>query len=374
MTLRYLYILLIGLTVVSCKKPETSEPVSQSDTLVPYNYLKPRYLNRVLNEPADNKATVQGVELGRMLFYDKQLSLDGTISCASCHKQEFAFTDGMALGIGINNSILTRSSMSLSNKTWEQKQMWDGRFNSLEELIQGPILSVHEVAGNFPLIISRLQKDLRYQGKWKSAFLANDSVTQPRIEKALSQFVRSLQSVNSRYDKYLRSEITLTPDEEAGRILFFTHPDPANSVRGGNCGDCHSQGNLLGDLSEYRGFRNNGISTTQEQLNQDIGLKQVTGNNKDLGKFKVTSLRNIALTAPYMHDGRLATLEQVLDHYNNPMIATHPGVDSTIVHSTNERFGESLLLTNEEKRKIILFLHTLTDSTFIKNKAYSNPF
>jgi cytochrome c peroxidase len=131
---------------------------------------------------------------------------------------------------------------------------------------------------------------------------------------------------------------------------------------------------LGGDVFEYKGFKNNGLSTTNADLAKDIGLMKVTGNARDLAKFKITSLRNIELTAPYMHDGRIATLEAVLDHYNSPTLFQNPGIDSTLAITTNSRFGSSLMLTAEEKRKIIVFMKTFTDSTFIKNPAYSNPF
>lgn len=367
--------MLVALTIglFACSKETADNPTIGADTATRYQFERPTYLNRNLNEPATNLTTNEGVELGRMLFYDPQLSGNSTISCASCHKPELAFTDGLATSVGINGQIVPRSSMALTNKVWETHQFWDGRQATLESLIHEPLQASNEMGSSFPLIISRLSADSRYAGKWRKAFGTNDEVNQDRIEKALSQFMRSLQSTNSRYDRFLRGEISLTPQEALGMQLFFTHPDARRGIRGGNCGDCHTPGNIMGDLFEFNQFKNNGSASPQE-LQQDPGRMRITGRQEDLGRFKITTLRNIAVTAPYMHNGKFRTLEQVLDHYNGPIIMRAPGVDSVVRQGTNNLNGTSLGLTADEKTAIITFLHTLTDSSFLNNPKHKSPF
>jgi cytochrome c peroxidase len=212
--LGFLGLVCLVLLLGACKKNSTEvaqpEPV---DTTTTFSFEKPRYLPSELNIPADNPTTTQGVDLGRMLFFDTQLSANGTIACASCHKPELAFTDGRASSIGINGSVLTRSSMGLSNKVWDKKLMWDGRHETLEELIHEPLTSSVEMAGNYDAIVSKIAVDNRYKGKFRAAFGLNDTPSEDRINKALSQFMRSLQSLNSNYDKELRGEYDYTPQE-----------------------------------------------------------------------------------------------------------------------------------------------------------------
>ena len=194
----------------------------------------------------------------------------------------------------------------------------------------------------------------------------SDTITEERILEALSQFERTLISANSRYDQYLQDQDVLSEEEVEGMQLFMTHPEPRMGLRGGNCGDCHG-----GTLLTMQTFHNNGL----DEVFTDNGLGEVSGNPRQNGMFiKAPSLRNIALTAPYMHDGRFTTLEEVLLHYNDHMNYNSPNLDPLIIESSNQFNGKTLSLTEEEKRKIILFLHTLTDSTFISDKRFSDPF
>ncbi|MDX5481942.1 MAG: cytochrome-c peroxidase [Hymenobacteraceae bacterium] len=314
--------------------------------------------------PADNQLTVEGVELGRHLFYDKRLSGNNTMSCASCHQQDKAFTDGKSLSFGINRLPTKRSSMSLANMLWFNKFNWDGSASSLEEQARGPIEDPLELHQSMTDAVKKLQETELYPPMFEKAF-GSSTITEEKLLKALAQFQRTLISAGSRYDRYLQNKEMLTEDELEGMALFMTHPDPSTNTRGGNCGDCHG-----GTLLSLRTFHNNGLDVEFK----DNGLGDVTGRETDKGKFKAPSLRNIALTAPYMHDGRFGTLEEVLDHYNEHMQYSSPNLDPLITEASNMPNGRTLKLTEEEKRKIITFLHTLTDSTFINDKRFSDPF
>jgi cytochrome c peroxidase len=211
-------------------------------------------------------------------------------------------------------------------------------------------------------LVLKLQNNPKYPPLFLKAF-GSQTVTIENVSKAIAQFERSLVAVDTKYDRYLQGLQSLSPLEEKGRALFFTHPDPfagALGLRGGNCGDCHLPQTLLGRQDGFFGFFNNGLGIA------DPGLQKITGLPGDLGKFKVPQLRNVALTAPYMHDGRFQTLEAVLDHYNSEDIFYSSNVDPQIQLASNQKFGTSLKLTPEEKQAIIAFLHTLTDSTALK--------
>lgn len=314
--------------------------------------------------PDDNPTTQAGVELGRMLFYEKKLSGDNTMSCATCHIQEFAFSDGQATSKGIDGIAGRRNSMALVNLLWDEVFFWEGRVSSLEEQALRPIEDPIELHQSLENTIVKLEDTKEYPKKFKDAF-GSKEITAERIAKAIAQFERTLVSANSKFDKFLRGEVDLTEQELRGFNTFSTHPIPGQ-VRGGNCGDCH-----LGYNFSNKELINNGLSKI---VGLDKGLEEITGKASDRGKFKVPTLRNIALTAPYMHDGRFKTLEEVLDHYNNPDIFSHENVGFDILNGTNEPDGTSLLLTEQEKADIIAFLKTLTDESFITNEKFSNPF
>ena len=311
----------------------------------------------------DNPLTVEGVDLGRHLFYDKLLSRDGTISCASCHQQQFAFSDNKAFAKGIDNQLTSRSSMSLANLSYQSDYFWDGRVKTLEEQSLHPIQDAKEMDLELPELINRLNDSKLYTDKFNLAF-PGEKISDKLIGKALAQFEATLVSGNSRYDKTQLGQIQATDQEKRGKDLFFTHPEPSLNLRGGNCGDCHS-----GFLTYSREFSNNGLDENPE----DFGLENVTGDVEDRAKFKIPSLRNIALTAPYMHDGRFENLAEVLDHYNEH-IKSSPTLDPQIPAASNDLNGTSLGLTDQEKEDIIAFLKTLTDDAFITNPAHSNPF
>lgn len=321
--------------------------------------------------PEDNPITTKGFELGRMLFYEKKLSGDNSMSCASCHQQNKAFTDGNAFSAGIDDQNGEVSSMSLVNLLWAEKFTWNGKMETVEEQSTEPIRNPIEMHENFEHAIKELE-DAGYSRLFQEAF-NSDEITDDLIGKALAQFQRALVSSNSKYDQYLRGEYVPTQAERRGEKLFFTHPIPGQ-LRGGNCGDCHLGPLTSGAIDGFQGFHNNGLDTDE---NMDEGLMAVTGNPADKGRFKTPSLRNIALTAPYMHDGRFETLEEVIEHYDNG-IHQSSTLDVLIIEGSNENqaSGErpQLFLTEQEKQDILAFLHMLTDEDFINNSKFSNPF
>jgi cytochrome c peroxidase len=323
--------------------------------------------------PGDNPLTEEGVQLGRMLFYDPRLSGDNTVSCSSCHLQHLAFTDGKVRAIGVSGKSLAFNSMSLANLIWgPQHFFWNGRAGSLEQQALIPIQNPDEMNQDLDELVEELSADDAYPALFKRAY---GRISPENIAKAIASFERTLVSADSKYDRFLRGEIKLSNEEERGRKLFMAHPDVKVSLRGANCIDCHSQFLTSGFNTLYDGFSNNGLD---EEASMQPGLQEVTGEPSDRGKFKVPTLRNIALTAPYMHDGRFATLEQVLDHYNQGVNVSST-LSPLILEADNRPIQDdattaSLHLTEDEKRAIIAFLHTLTDERFIGAEQFSNPF
>lgn len=339
----------------------------------PFSFEVPYYFGTNYSIPDDNTISEEKVELGRFLFYEKQLSADGTVSCGSCHQQGKAFTDGRALALGVGGKISPFNSMSLSNLLFVKHFFWNGRSPSLENQSLEPIENPLEMNLSLEEAVNRLQNDSRYPPLFKAAF-GSEEINTDRIAKAISTFERTLISSDSKYDRYLLGEEELTEQEERGMHLFFTHPEPSIGLRGGNCGDCHVGVLLAGETFGLNGFHNNGLDTDD---NLKPGLMSVTGDAFDKGKFRAPSLRNIELTAPYMHDGRFATLEEVLEHYNDH-IQLSETLDPLIQEASNQPIftGDpiKLYLSEQEKEDIIAFLKTLTDHEFISNPAFSDPF
>ncbi len=322
--------------------------------------------------PADNPLTEESVELGRRLFYDRRLSGNDSVSCSTCHLQRLAFTDGRRTGIGVSGKPLAFNSMSLANLMWgAQHFFWNGRAATLEAQTLVPIQHPDEMAEDLQQLVAELSADDGYRALFETAY---GEVSAAAISRALASFERTLISSNSRYDQFLRGEITLNAQEELGRKLFMAHPDAKVSLRGGNCIDCHSQFLTSGFSARLDGFSNNGLDS-EEHLQP--GLQSVTGDPADRGSFKVPTLRNIALTAPYMHDGRFATLEEVLHHYNGG-IRKSSTLSPLIAEADNQGAGSqegiSLHLTEAEQGAIIAFLHTLTDDDFVTAERFSDPF
>ena len=324
------------------------------------------------NIPPDNPLTDESVALGRRLFYDPKLSNNGQISCATCHRQSLAFTDGLARSLGVSGKPLAFNSMSLVNLMWGPRHFfWDGRSPSLENQALQPIEHKDEMGRNIDELVSQLKQDKVYQTLFNQAF---GSITAINIAKALASFQRTLISSNSRYDQYLRGELSLSAEEEQGRKLFMAHPDTKVSLRGGNCIDCHSQFLTSGFGSAFDGFSNNGLDN-DEDLQE--GLYTFTKREEHKGLFKAPTLRNIAVTAPYMHDGRFKSLKEVLAHYNGG-IKRSQTLSLLIIEADNIPKSKidhiSLNLNQDEVTAIIAFLHTLTDELFLTNNDFSDPF
>jgi cytochrome c peroxidase len=262
--------------------------------------------------------------------------------------------------------------MSLANLMWGPRHFfWNGRAASLEQQALIPLQHPDEMAQDPDQLASELREIPRYRELFA---LAYGEISSAAVAAALASFERTLVSSNSRYDRFLRGELALSDAEELGRKLFMAHPDVKASRRGANCIDCHSQFLTSGFSTGFDGFSNNGLDA-EEDL--PAGLQEVTGKPEHRGLFKVPTLRNIALTAPYMHDGRFKTLEQVLDHYDSG-IKKSSTLSALIMEADNlHKDSEdriSLNLTKQEKSAIIAFLHTLTDEEFVTAERFSNPF
>lgn len=301
--------------------------------------------------PTDNPLTRVGVELGARLFDDTRLSGNGTVSCKSCHDPDHGFTDeGFRFSSGIKGREGTRNSMPLFNLAWHREFFWDGRARSLREQVLQPIRNPKEMDAKLPDVIERLQRDASYPDLFRQAF-GDSEVTAERLAKALEQFLLSLISQNSKFDLAARGEVELTEEEKRGLQLFVTEHDPKRNLRGADCFHCHG-----GNLFTNHRFFNTGL----DLVSMDPGRMAVTGEESDRGKFKTPSLRNVTLTAPYMHDGRFKTLEEVVEHYNSgvqrsanldPNLAKHPAA--------------GLNLSAADKRALVAFLKTLTEQPII---------
>lgn len=353
--------LLSFLLVESCKK----DPSVLNDDGNPTH---PYVINTTaafppLKLPVDNPLTEEGVMLGRMLFYDPIMSKDSTISCASCHRLNLAFVDGAKVSKGIRGQVLSRNSMPLFNLMWNNKFFWDGRATTLREQVLIPIQAHNEMDMNLFALVKKLKGSVRYQLQFEEAFPGKD-ITDELISKALEQFMVSIVSFNSPIDQLKFRTDTLNVISAAalrGMQLFL---QPVENG-GADCFHCHSNIPFFGNNSVAGSMSNNGLDATFT----DNGFFAVTGKETDKGKFKIPSLRNVALTAPYMHDGRFDNLEEVLDFYSTGIQLNSPNLDINILSH-----GQQLNLSEQQKSDIIEFLNALTDMSFVNNPAYKSPF
>lgn len=298
----------------------------------------------------DNPLTVEGVALGRRLFYDPILSGDSSQACGQCHIQQNAFGDTRRFSAGIHGVEGTRHAPTIVNPAWIPEVFWDGRADGLEDQAREPVPNPIEMALPWPEAIERLQAHPEYPALFCAAF-GDSRVTQDRVVKAIAQFERTFVSANSRYDRFRRGEETFTQAEQRGFDIFRTER--------GDCFHCHDE--LFFATST---FHNTGL----DSIVQDNGRSDVTGDPADIGKFKSMTLRNIEVSSPYMHDGRFATLEEVLHHYNEGF---HDSDDTDpLIRARLTRPP----MTQGEIDTLIVFLHTLTDPDFLLNPELSNPF
>ncbi|HEY9083236.1 MAG TPA: cytochrome c peroxidase [Vicingaceae bacterium] len=359
-------LLIIALSVLfSCSKdkdpitPTPIPPTSGGSSPTPYALTIPPIFAQTLPapfNPPNNPLTVEGIELGRHLFYDPILSGDGTQSCATCHAPELAFTDTNQFSTGIDGLEGNRNSMPIFNAAWNfnNKFFWDGRALGLEGQAFGPVRNPIEMHNTWPNAVASLQSHPTYPSMFNTAF-GTSTIDSVLVVKAIAQFERTLISANSKFDRYLLGMEALTPQEASGFNLFMDQ-------QGGDCFHCHgSAGNPLWTDND---FHNNGLDATFT----DLGLGGVTGNPADNGKFKTPSLRNLVFTAPYMHDGRFQTLDEVLDFYS-----TGVQISSTIDPMMEHAANGGVQLTAQEKANLKAFLLSLTDNNFVTNPTFQAP-
>lgn len=358
---RQIPFLTLALLLLACQKED--EMPAEKPVLDETPYVLEYGLLPEPNLPADNPLTVQGVELGRMLFYETMLSKDGTQACASCHRQPDAFSDTARFSIGVEGLPGKRQAMPVFNMAWHSNEFfWDGRASLLRDQALRPIQDPLEMNETLDRVISKLSNSHLYRDQFVRAFGTND-ITPEKMALALEQFMLSIVSHQSKYDRYLAGEVNLTESELRGKQLFETEYNPFfPEFSGADCAHCHGGNNFENDQ-----YMNNGLDTDAEFT--DLGREMVTHNANDRAKFKVPSLRNVALTPPYMHDGRFSTLEEVIDHYQSGI--KHSSTVDPTVANTQET---GLFLTEQDKQDLIQFLKTLSDETFITNKAYQSPF
>lgn len=341
---------------------DTKEPVETPAAYDPTPYILKIGDFPTPDLPTDNKLTVAGVQLGRMLFYEKMLSKDGSQACADCHKQEDAFSDIRRFSIGVEQLPGKRQAMAVMNLAWHANGLfWDGRAPKVRDQALKPIQDPLEMNETLPNVVAKLSADRKYTDQFIRAF-GDVTVTSERVSLALEQFMLTMISNNAKYDQYLRGTATLTASELRGKDLFFSEFDPFGSEKGAECFHCHAGHNFTNDE-----FMNNGLDSDAGIT--DEGRQKVTGDPLDRAKFKVPSLRNIALTPPYMHDGRFATLEEVIDHYDHG-VQQSATIDFLLQYNLQPG---GLQLTAQDKADLVAFLKTLTDTEFLTNPAYQKP-
>jgi cytochrome c peroxidase len=372
-------ILLVGIVLVSfmaCQNDDMmvppDDPIPDTEDLTDIPYSPQPYDLQIppgfppMEIPVDNPMTVDGVELGRFLFYDPILSADSTQSCSSCHLPVGAFTDNQAVSVGIAGVAGERSAMSLLDIGFVTNGLfWDGRSSNLEDQALIPIEDPIELNHSLTLAIDQLQEHETYPAMFRKAFgiERRSEITPELLGKALAQFERSLiSSGQSKFDQKFLYNNPLTEFSESefrGFDMFFDIP--GSPLPDAQCFHCHNA-----PLFTVNDYFNNGLQEAAD-LNSfdDPGRGAITGLTNDNGKMRAPTLRNIALTAPYMHDGRFQTLEEVMDFYNE-------GVH--YADNLDENLVIPMGLTEEMKEDVINFLHTLTDTAFVNNPAYQNPF
>lgn len=311
---------------------------------IPIKFIIPNGWPQPVYDFKANPLTVEGFELGKKLFYDENLSVDSSTSCASCHQQFAAFaTYDHDLSHGVNNGLTTRNATALQNLAWQKEFMADGSIHHLDAQPLFPLTAANEMGEDLNHLLKKLQADVTYRNMFLKAFGSSIISTQ-NLTKALSQFLVMLVSSNSKYDQVMRGEKTFNLPEKLGYEIFQK-----------KCANCHIEP-MFTDYS----YRNIGMKLSETSF--DVGRKNITHQSSDSLKFRVPSLRNIVLTFPYGHDGRFFTLMNVFEHYRNNMLV-NPYTDSLVKNK--------LSLSNYEIGQLTSFLYTLTDSSFITNKKFA---
>ena len=358
---------------VASKTITTVDYLNLPVTPFEYNVSLPNfYANNVANidnSPANNPITNNGATLGRVLFYDKNLSINRTVACASCHKQSEGFSDSRILSIGFAGGSTGRHGMTILNARYYQRGrfFWDERAATLEDQVLQPLQDTVEMGLTANQISERVAEQPYYNQLFINAF-GNNAITNDRISKALAQFIRSIVSNQSKYDigratvnNPNQAFSNFTNQENQGKQLFFT-PIPQG---GGGCAGCHGTEAFVSTRPE-----NNGIDATSTS---DLGVGGASSTIRQnlVGTFKNSSIRNIELTAPYMHDGRFSTLEQVVEHYNNG-IQAHPNLSGILKDANGNPIR--LNFSTAQKNALVAFMKTLTDTSVATEVRWSNPF
>ena len=347
------YILVISVFLGPCTSEDDSEPQYTPTPLsleVPELFLQ-RLLPPVI--PSDNPQTVEGVALGKKLFFDPILSGDNTLACAGCHSPANAFSDARQFSIGIDGTPGRRNSMPIQNLAWnfDEKFFWDGHAVTLESQILEPVVSPIEMHNTWPEAVASLQNSANYPVMFEQAF-GTSNIDRTLVSKAIAQFLRTLISGNARFDRYSRGEIELTSSELNGLAVFLDE----------NKGDCfHCHGNPNNPLWTDNIFHNNGL----DEVFTDRGLGEVTGDPRDFGLFRTPSLRNLAYTAPYMHDGRFETIDEVINHYSEGLVFSET-IDP-LMKAVDEG---GVQLSDEDKADLKAFLLTLSEPGFTTNPDF----
>ena len=342
------YLMILLFCCIACSHDDVAIPNKipvPASISVPGNFPQPVY------DFTQNPLTEEGIALGKMLFYDPILSRNNTISCGSCHLQPSAFTHhGHTVSHGIDDLLGRRNSLPIQNLIWYTNFFWDGGVHQLDLVALDPISNPVEMDEDVQIVLEKLRGVQKYRDQFAAAF-GSEEITSTQFLQALSQFVATMVSANSRYDHYIRNEGEQLTTEELDGLAIFQE----------KCATCHAT-----DLFTDQSFRNNGLSATV-LTDRDGGRAEVTLREEDRGKFKVPSLRNVEYTGPYMHNGKFQTLESVLEFYATG-VQISATLDPTLV---NDDGTVGVPLTAEEKKKIIAFLRTLSDEQFLSDRRFS---
>lgn len=375
MVLRFIIVCLVFLPVFSCDS-DPDMMTTEEDLVLPPGFPEPII-------PEDSPYTVERVELGRHLFYDKALSGNGEQACASCHLQKFAFSDGLKTPKGSTDEPLIRNSQHLTNIAYNGTLTWANPIlKDLETQLLIPIFGEHPVelgvTGNEDLVMARFKESERYQKLYANAFPDEDAYTWPNTVKALATFVRSLISGNSPFDKltYQNDPSEMSEAALRGMEIFFSEKQECHHCHGGfNFTESTVHSNSAFDSSR---FHNTGLYNVDGFGSYPVnnqGVFDVTSVLEDTGRFRAPTLRNIAVTAPFMHDGSMETLEEVIRFYEagGRNIESGPLAGDGRKNPYKSGFVAGFTLTDNERDDLIQFLHALTDTTFLTNPAHSDP-
>ena len=327
------------------RRPSPVKPLWLPEKFTPYHFTMGGTFP-IPELPRDNPLTEERVALGKALFNETALSRDNTLSCASCHVANFAFTDARRFSIGVRGQKGTRNSMPLTNLAWKTSFFWDGRAPTLRAQALMPIEDHTEMDETLDHVTAKLAAMKEYPPLFTAAF-GSPEITAEKLGLAIEQFLLTLTSFNAKFDHALRGKAVLSEDEKRGFELFMTEFDPRTGQRGADCFHCHG-----GPLFSDHQFHSNGLIPNDG----DTGRHRITKLESDRNKFATPSLRNIARTAPYMHDGRFATLEEVVAHYSTGVKRT-PTLDPNLAKHPDG----GLQLTAGDQRALVAFLKTLTD-------------